>query len=68
MTRFQIYPEHDSRGVATGSWRWRLLSKNGRITANSGESFRDETDARRAIRQLLRSLGAATAAIDVADR
>jgi len=41
---------------ASGSWRWRVRAKNGRLIATSGESFASRGNARRAARSLLRTL------------
>lgn len=31
-----------------GEWRWRLMARNGRILADSGEGYRSKRNARRA--------------------
>jgi uncharacterized protein YegP (UPF0339 family) len=43
-THAELY--RDSRG----EWRWRLLAKNGRVIADSGEGYVDKADARRGLR------------------
>lgn len=35
---------------AAGQWRWQLKAANGRIIANSGEGYYNETDCDNAIR------------------
>ena len=40
---FEIYPDKASK------WRWRAKAPNGRIIADSGESYTRKPDARRAI-------------------
>lgn len=40
-----------------GRWRWRVLSVNGQTTGSSAQGFRDATDADRAARAFVRSLG-----------
>jgi len=47
---FEVYKSKDS-------WRWRLLAKNGRIMADSGEAYQRPYNARRAIHQFLAKLG-----------
>lgn len=45
--RFDVYPDK------AGGWRWRLVARNGRIIADSGEAYTRECDAWRAIERLL---------------
>lgn len=46
-----------SGGTAkTGDFRWRLQAANGRVLAESGQGFRDRTDANRSIHDLLDAL------------
>lgn len=47
---FEMYP----RFLMDGSkqWRWRLRAKNGRIMADSGESYWHRVDCRRAMRKI----------------
>ncbi len=33
-------------------WRWRLVSRNGKIIADSGEGYESKANARRAARRL----------------
>lgn len=45
MLRFEIYQSRDTQ------WRWRLVARNGRIIADSGESYVTENNAVRAARR-----------------
>ena len=47
--RFDIYPGF------SGQWRWRLRAANGRIVADSGESYTRLRDAERAVMGALRA-------------
>lgn len=38
MTRAEVYRD------SSGQWRWRLRAGNGRIVADSGESYRKQAD------------------------
>lgn len=40
--RFEVYPD------AGGEWRWRLVARNGRIVAESGEGYKRRYPAVRA--------------------
>ena len=40
--RFEVYQDR------TGEWRWRLRAGNGRIVADSGESYRQRQAAQQA--------------------
>ncbi len=40
--KFELYRD------AKVKWRWRLIARNGRIAASSGEAFSSKTAARRA--------------------
>lgn len=42
-THFQVYVD------ATGQFRWRLVAANGKIVADSAESYHNEADARAGI-------------------
>jgi uncharacterized protein YegP (UPF0339 family) len=42
MSRFQFFTDR------AGQWRWRLVSRNGRKIATSGEAFSSRANARRA--------------------
>lgn len=48
--RFEVYRDKASE------YRWRLLSSNGQITADSGEGYTRREDAHRAIASLLKSI------------
>lgn len=37
-------------------WRWRLVSQNGRIMADSGEGYSRATGARRAIKKIINGI------------
>lgn len=51
---------YEGKGDKDDRWRWRLRAANGKLTAPSGQAFRDETDARRAVHDHVRAvLGAA---------
>lgn len=43
--KFIYYPARDG-------WRWRLVARNGRIVADSGEPYESESNVRRAITRL----------------
>ena len=45
--KFEVYKDK------AGEYRWRLLSSNGRIAADSGEGYTRREDAHRAIATLL---------------
>lgn len=45
--RFEVYRDK------AGEYRWRLLSSNGQITADSGEGYTRQEDAHRAIAAML---------------
>ena len=47
LMRFEVYRDK------AGEYRWRLLSSNGQITADSGEGYTRRDDAHRAIAALL---------------
>lgn len=44
--RIQIYQD------AAALWRWRLVASNGKLTADSGESYSRRDSAQRAARRL----------------
>lgn len=44
--RFRVY-------LAADGWRWRLVAGNGRILADSGESYSRERDVYRALAAVL---------------
>ena len=49
----EVYPERRRRGKKE-RYRWRLLSRNGRKMAASGESFTRENDAFEAAKDAIR--------------
>jgi uncharacterized protein len=51
---FEIYSD------AAGNYRWRLLASNGKVVADSAESYASAARARRAVLQV-RTLAASTA-------
>lgn len=46
--RFEVYQDR------AGEWRWRLRAGNGQIVADSGEGYATSSNARMAIRRVLR--------------
>lgn len=46
--RFEVYPDPN------GEWRWRLRATNGRIVADSAESYKRRASADRAIASIKR--------------
>jgi uncharacterized protein YegP (UPF0339 family) len=53
--KFVIYTD------ASGEYRWRLLARNGRILADSAESYRRRIDCRR----MAEKIAASTPAVEV---
>lgn len=51
--KFELYQDK------AGQWRWRLVAKNGKITADSGESFHSQGNARRAAKAVRDSIAKA---------
>jgi uncharacterized protein YegP (UPF0339 family) len=45
--RCEVYPDR------SGQWRWRLRARNGRLLADSAESYTRKRDAERAARVAL---------------
>ena len=43
MARFELYKD------GTGEYRWRFISSNGRILADSGESYKNKADCQSGI-------------------
>ena len=58
QARFEVYKGKDG-------WRWALKAKNGRIIADSGESFTRKETALASVKLIQE--GAASAMIDVVD-
>jgi len=52
--KFEIYTDK------AGEFRWRLLSRNGKIVAESGESYQKKTALKRAIKSIQEKAGVAT--------
>lgn len=48
--KFVIYKDR------SGEWRWRLVARNGRIVADSGEGYTRRRSAVRAANSVLRGL------------
>lgn len=48
--KFEVYRDKK------GEYRWRLLTSNGRIAADSGEGYTRREDAHRAIKTLLKDI------------
>ena len=46
MAKAEIYRDGD------GDWRWRLIARNGRIVATSGEGYVNLSHAKRMARRL----------------
>lgn len=42
--KFELYEDK------TGQWRWRLVAKNGKTVADSGEGYHSQGNARRALK------------------
>jgi len=40
-----------------GSWRWRLVAKNGRVVADGGEGYHSQGNARRAVKAFRTQVG-----------
>lgn len=51
--RFDVYQD------TAGQWRWRLLAANGRVVADSGESYTRLRDAERAVIAALKATASA---------
>lgn len=60
--RFKVYRS----GFIRREWRWRLLAKNNRTVADSGEGYRNKTDCEAAI--ALIQAEAPYAAVDTVER
>ena len=45
---------------AADEWRWRLVARNGRVIADSGEGYTRETDAVRAAQHVMKIAGHAS--------
>jgi uncharacterized protein YegP (UPF0339 family) len=60
MAKFHVYPDK------AGQFRWRLVARNGRIIADSGEGYTRRDDAHRAISKM-RYAAAQAGVLDVVD-
>lgn len=59
---FEIYQQQQgllSAGLGHSDYRWRLISDNGRIIADSGEGYRNKSDCLHGI-ELVKGTSAAT--------
>lgn len=54
--RFEVYQDK------AGLYRWRLLARNGRIIADSGEGYLRKADAHRAITTTVQAVAGVVAA------
>lgn len=45
--KFEIYRDK------AGEWRWRMVCRNGRVVADSGEGYTRRRDARRAAEMVI---------------
>jgi uncharacterized protein YegP (UPF0339 family) len=52
--KFEIYTDK------AGEFRWRLLARNGKIIAESGEGYQKKTALKRAIKSIQEKAGGAT--------
>lgn len=43
----------------SGHWRWRLVARNGKIIANSGEAFYSRENAERSVELVKHAVGLA---------
>lgn len=50
--KFELYPSKDG-------FRWRLVAKNGKIVADSGEAYVSAGNARRAAKMVRKEIGSA---------
>lgn len=50
--KFEIYPSKDG-------FRWRLVAKNGKIVADSGEAYVSKGNAHRAVKVVRKDIGSA---------
>lgn len=53
-SRFEVYEDR------ADEWRWRLVHWNGNIIADSGEGYASRSNAKRAVRGVMRSVPTAT--------
>lgn len=58
VKKLEIYKDRKQQ------WRWRLVSSNGRIMADSAESYTRKDDAMRAAHRFRKAAGSATIVYD----
>jgi len=56
--RFHVYQDN------AGEWRWRLVTPNGNIIADSGEGYVSKQGAKRGIESVKRNAPEATVVVD----
>jgi uncharacterized protein YegP (UPF0339 family) len=61
MLTFQIYKDH------AGQWRWRLRARNGKIVADSGESYKERESLDHAIELITTEIGNSNYVIEEED-
>lgn len=49
--KFQFYRSYGTDGEI--EWRWRLLAKNGKIIADSGEGYNRQSQAQKQVKKVL---------------
>lgn len=54
--RFEIYQGNAKWLGAPRLWYWRLVAGNGKIVADGSEGYASKSNARRAVRTLMREL------------
>lgn len=58
MPKFEIYRD------TSGGWRWRLVATNGRIVADSAESYSKKSNAVAAAKRVGRCVAAADVVVE----
>lgn len=48
--KFELYEDK------AGEWRWRLVAKNGKTIADSGEGYHGQGNARRALKTVRKAI------------
>lgn len=48
--KFEIYKD------ASGEWRWRLVAKNNRIVADSGEGYKRKSAVKKIVLKIIESV------------
>ena len=59
---FEVYED------AAGEYRWRLVHRNGRIMADSGEGYTSRSNARRAVEAVIETVGDAEIGAEAGER